>query len=143
MFSRRSSQWLVRHRRVFLRGEDRAAGVLAVVHGGVGGPLQCVQVGGADAVRGGGADRGGGVDQAAVADVDGLGERGGGLVQAQAAPRGADPHGESELFSEQWRFGSGRALPLVAPGPGTGPGACQYIHPIPRGRLPSSGMRTG
>ena len=101
-------------------GEDGAAGVFARVHGGVGGPQHQGQVRGAGRVGGGGADRDADVDQVAVADVDGLGERGGELVQAQLPARRADPYSEGELVSSEAADDAAAAGPCGEPVGGRG-----------------------
>ncbi|MFE4801714.1 hypothetical protein ACFRFL_43855 [Streptomyces sp. NPDC056708] len=96
-------------------GEVGAAGVLPVVQGSVGRPLQRGQVAAADDVRRRGADRGGEVDRTAVVQGDRRVQHPDRLLQAVRAAFDGQLQDDRELFSElpeaarqlpvnQWHF---------------------------------------
>lgn len=105
-----------RHRGVLRGREDRAAGVLALVQGGVGRSLEGGQVTGADGGRGRGADRGGDVDGPAVLKDDGGVEHPDQLCEALRTAVGGELQDHGELVAPEPAGRGARARPCGEPG---------------------------
>lgn len=97
-------------------GDDRTAGVLGVVQGGVGGPLQGSQVARADRGRGRGTDRRGDVDGAPVVQDDRGVQHADQLRKALLQAGGGQLEDGGELIASEAADGRVRARPGGEPG---------------------------